>query len=100
MIFTNIFSIPFFRGKRKHFPQKSPGGGLHIWDADIGSGWPEPFTVTLDIDAAGQAVRTTYGVGREEPQSADAVRDICLRAGLKPRELRQAEGQFYLRFEK
>ena len=77
-----------------------PGGDLHIWDADIGSGWPEPFTVTLDIDAAGQAVRTTYGVGREEPQSADAVRDICLRAGLKPRELRQAEGQFYLRFEK
>ena len=77
-----------------------PGGGLHIWDADIGSGWPEPFTVMLDIDAAGQAVRTTYGVGREEPQSAAAVRDICLRAGLKPRELRQAEGQFYLRFEK
>ncbi|MCR5811793.1 MAG: class I SAM-dependent methyltransferase [Lachnospiraceae bacterium] len=31
-----------------------PGGELHIWDCEVASAYPEPFTVELDIDANGE----------------------------------------------
>lgn len=47
-----------------------PNGTLDIWDADIPSACPDPFLITLDIDAAGKPIHTTYGIQKQGTQSA------------------------------
>ena len=60
-----------------------PGGQLHIWDVPMETA--SPFLVDLEIDLAGQLIRTTYGVGKADAQQ-DAAWFLALgeQSGLQP----------------
>ena len=77
-----------------------PGGQLHIWDAAIASAWPEPFCIDLAIDAAGQSIQTTYGVGKLGSQSAGSLEALCLASGLIRQECTVQNECFHLIFLK
>lgn len=76
------------------------GGRLHIWDADIISAFPQPFLIDLCIDAAGQRICTTYGVGKRDAQSAESLSAFCLENGLQLLEHEAFDGCFHLVWEK
>lgn len=74
-----------------------PRGSLQIWDAAIASAYPDPFLAELDIDAAGERVRTTYGVVKERAaQDRDRIRRLCEEAGFTLTSESEEEGHFYL----
>ena len=75
-----------------------PGGTLHIWDAAFPAPYPEPFLAELDIDAAGTPLRTTYGVIKQDGQSADSIAALAEDAGLVPAGREEREGHFRMRF--
>ncbi len=77
-----------------------PNGTLDIWDADIPLTYPEPFLITLDIDAAGKPIHTTYGIQKQGAQSAAGITAMCKNAGLHLRETARREGLFHLSFQK
>lgn len=78
-----------------------PGGELHIWDCEVASAYPEPFTVELDIDANGQPIHTTYGILEKDcVQTADGLIKACEAAGLRLCGTEQSGTQFHLRFQK
>ena len=77
-----------------------PNGTLNIWDADIPSACPEPFLITLDIDAAGKPVHTTYGIVKKSAQSAAGITAMCKAAGMRKCKTARREGLFYLCFQK
>ncbi|MBD5133631.1 MAG: class I SAM-dependent methyltransferase [Clostridiales bacterium] len=78
-----------------------PGGSLHIWDAEVESAFPDPFLIELDIDAAGTAVHTTYGVVKESAsQDAGHFIRLCQSTRLKLADRQEHNGWFYLRFTK
>lgn len=77
------------------------GGQLHIWDAVIRSAYPSPFLIDLDIDAAGTAIHTTYGVVREDAaQDSRYFTGLCCAAGLIPEGQKEDGGIFHLCFIK
>ena len=78
-----------------------PGGTLHVWDCEVRSAYPEPFTVDLDVDADGEQIHATYGVmERDCVQSAERLIALCGKTKLllEGKEIR--EGSFFLRFRK
>lgn len=77
-----------------------PHGHLHIWDAEIESAYPVPFCIDLCVDAAGQSLHTTYGIGKLDVQSAESLRLFCLESGLVPLRQETMGDCFYLIFEK
>ncbi|MCI6377337.1 MAG: class I SAM-dependent methyltransferase [Clostridiales bacterium] len=77
-----------------------PNGTLHIWDADVFSAYPQPFLITLDIDAAGKPIHTTYGIGKRDAQTAASLTAMCEAAGMRKLKTAQWEGAFYLAFQK
>lgn len=78
-----------------------PGGSLHIWEGKIRSAFPDPFLIELDIDAAGTAIHTTYGVVKEDAfQDAGHFLRLCQGARLKLADQQEHDGWFYLRFVK
>lgn len=77
------------------------GGIFHVWDGEIFSAYPEPYLAELDIDAAGEAIRTTYGIIKENAaQDADWVTEVCVRAGFTPVQRVEEAGHFRLAFQK
>ena len=77
------------------------GGSLHIWDGNIISAFPAPFLIELDIDAAGTAVHTTYGIVKEDAaQNADHFLRLCQGTQLKLADRQEHDGWFYLRMTK
>lgn len=78
-----------------------PGGSLHIWDSEVSSAFPAPFLMELDIDAAGVAVHTTYGIVKERAaQDAGYFLPLGQAAQLKLMDRQEHDGWFYLRFVK
>ena len=78
-----------------------PGGDLHIWDAEISSAYPEPFTVDLDIQLPTEKVHTTYGIISDiKNQTAATIKEICMDLGLQSERTQTEDGQFYLVFRK
>lgn len=78
-----------------------PGGCFHIWDAEITSAFPDPFLIDLDIDAAGTAIHTTYGIVKENAsQDSGRFLRLCQAAGLTPAVRQDHDGWFYLRLLK
>lgn len=77
------------------------GGSLHIWDAEITSAFPEPFLIDVDIDAAGTAIHTTYGIVKENAaQESGHFLRLCQAVGLSPAVRQDHDGWFYLRLLK
>ena len=76
-----------------------PGGQLHIWDAVIeGEGL---FVAELDIDLAGDMLRTGYGVQKPDPAQDEAHFLVLAKAaGFLQKSKAQSEGQLCLRLEK
>lgn len=64
---------------REVFRVLRPGGRFLIWDASFERA--DPFLINLAIDAAGQQLQTTYGVGREDSQDAQHFIAVLERAG-------------------
>lgn len=78
-----------------------PGGSLHIWDGEIRNAFPDPYLMELDINAAGAAIHTTYGILKENAfQNAEHFIRICRAAYLKLAERQEHDGWFYLHFSK
>ena len=76
-------------------------GELHVWDCEVASAYPEPFTVELDIDANGEPIHTTYGILEKDcVQTADGLIATCETAGLRLCGTERSGIQFYLRFRK
>lgn len=78
----------------------APGGILYIWDADIFSAYPEPFCTELTICLPDQRIHTTYGVIKEDIQTAEAIKNMCTSAGLSLIAEQSSAGHFYLCFKK
>lgn len=78
-----------------------PGGSLHIWDAEISSAYPEPFTVDLDIQMPREKIHTTYGIISDiKNQTASTIAAICMEFGLQLEYTHAGDGQIYLVFRK
>lgn len=78
-----------------------PGGSFHVWDAEIASAFPDPFLIDVEIDAAGTAIHTTYGIVKENAaQDSGYFLRICQAAGLTPVVRQDHDGWFYLQFLK
>ena len=78
-----------------------PGGEFYIWDCEVASAYPEPFTVELDIDANGVPIHTTYGILEKGcVQTAEGLIETCAKAGLRLCDVDRNGTQFYLRFRK
>ncbi len=76
-----------------------PGGHLHIWDAEISSAYPEPFTVDLDIQLPMEKIHTTYGIISDiKNQTASTIKEICMDLGLQIESTYTEGGNFYLVF--
>ena len=76
------------------------GGTVCIWDCDIGSAYPEPFTVELDIRFGEKKIQTSYGIVKMDLQNSDSVIRLLEHAGLKIRTLNKEDGQFYIQCRK
>ena len=75
----------------------APNGTLSIWDCDIGSAYPDPFIVDLDIRSGDKTIRTSYGIVKKDAQSSRSVLRILEDAGLSIVFLKEEDGQFYIR---
>ena len=73
------------------------GGFISVWDCDIGSAYPEPFLVDLDINAAGNMIRTTYGIVKKDTQSSGSIIHLLEQEGLRIDSLQEEGGQFRIR---
>lgn len=76
------------------------GGEIHIWDCDIGSAYPEPFSVDLEIILPNKFISTTYGVGKLDAQSCASISKLCADTGLTFITQNVANDYFYLVFQK
>lgn len=78
-----------------------PGGLFSIWDARIVSADPQPFVAELDVLAGGRKIHVTYGVRkRDAAQDAGYFVRLCEACGLCLTAHEEADGHFYLRFQK
>ena len=76
------------------------GGGLHIWDCDIPTAWPEPFCVDVEVALPEEHISVTYGVGKLSAQDRCSIRAMCRDAGLILVSERPAGDGFCLCFRK
>ena len=76
------------------------GGSFHIWDTAISSAYPKPFNVSLEIEAGGNIIRTTYGIVKKDTQNMNLFIAMCEEAGMALSEKSSCNSQFYLRFRK
>lgn len=77
-----------------------PGGRLCIWDCAFDRAYPEPFSVNLTIDLAGELLRTTYGICKLDGQFMEQIAGFCVANGLRPLLAEENGAHFYLEFEK
>ena len=78
-----------------------PGGALHIWDSEVASAYPEPFTVELNIDANGVPIHTTYGILEQDcTQTAEGLIALCAHNNLQLTQEERTGNGFYLQFRK
>ena len=76
------------------------GGTMHIWDCDIGSAFPDPFVVDLDIRSGDKRIRTSYGIVKADAQSSDSVIRLLEQAGLGIIFLKENNEQFHIQCRK
>ncbi len=75
-------------------------GQIHIWDCDILSAYPDPFSVDIEINLPNKrTIKTTYGIGKLGMQNKDSIQKMCTDAGLSL-SFQYYEGYFYLKLEK
>lgn len=73
------------------------GGSLCIWDTETADGEP-PYLAELDVDAAGQTIRVTYGVIKDDAgQTMERTVCLCEEAGLHVVQAERMEKQFFVR---
>ena len=72
------------------------GGTLRIWDAEFEAAYPEPFTVDLTVEIDGRTVQTTYGIVKNEAQSALTVCQMAEKRRFTQIGLHRQQGQFFL----
>lgn len=75
-----------------------PGGRFLVWDTAFERA--NPFLIDLDIDAAGQRIRTTYGICRDDRQDAAHFRHVLEHAGFVPEQFFENDGVFFMRWKK
>ena len=73
-----------------------PGGVVSLWDCDIASAYPEPFTVDLDIRYGSESLQTCYGILKQDPQSSESVLQLLEAAGLRVDFVHREDGQFHI----
>ena len=76
------------------------GGIFHIWDAVIPNAYPVPFDVSLEVDANGDILHTTYGIVKSDTQNMELFIEMCRETGLVLSEKSSCNSQFYLQFFK
>ena len=73
------------------------GGSLCIWDTETADGEP-PYLAELDVDAAGQTIRVSYGVIKDDAgQTMERTVRLCEEAGLHVVQAERMEKQFFVR---
>ncbi len=78
-----------------------PGGALHVWDCEVRSAYPEPFTVELDVDAGGELLHTTYGIMEQDcVQTAEGLIALCEQENLRLTQKQRTDNGFFLQFRK
>ena len=75
-------------------------GTLHIWDCDISSAYPEPFSIDLQIQLPDACISTTYGIVKRDSQNREMILQMCQEAGLRLVTEQQTASCFYLCFRK
>jgi len=73
---------------------------ISIWDCDIDAVYPEPFMVDLDIRVGDHAIRTTYGVVKEDTQSSGSISRIVEYAGWSIVVLQEEGERFHIQCRK
>lgn len=71
-----------------------------IWDSDIQSAYPDPFSVDLDICSGQIAVHTSYGIVKDESQDSVTILRFLKQANLSVESLQEANGHFYIQCRK
>lgn len=71
-------------------------GSIHIWDCEIESAYPVPFTVDLSIRLPHETINTTYGIVKKDTQSKEIVVSLCEKAGLTITKEELNGGSFHL----
>lgn len=103
---TAFYSLMYMTGEEQEkaikeaFRVLKHGGTFHIWDTVISHAYPDPFTVSLNIDAGGTPIHTTYGIVKTDTQDMELFISICQEAGMTLMQKTIGNGQFYLRFSK
>ena len=78
-----------------------PSGELRIWDCEVRSAFPKPFTVELDIDAGGEPIHTSYGIMEQDcVQTAEGLIAHCEQENLRLTQMQRTENGFFLQFRK
>lgn len=101
---TAFYSLMYMTGEEQRkainemFRVLKYGGTLHIWDTIIRCAYPEPFIVSLDIDANGTSIHTTYGIVKTDLQDMELFINMCQEAGMTLVRKTMDKEQFYLQF--
>lgn len=85
---------------REAFRVLKPNGEVHIWDCDIACAYPEPFVVDVEVQLPDRRIKTNYGVGKMDAQSADSIHSICKSAGFVVETTELDAPHFYIRCRK
>lgn len=73
------------------------GGRVHIWDSEFKSIASEPYISHLDIVWENEAVHTSYGIIKDENQSAEDILGFLKSSGLSLESFLMTENHFFIR---
>ena len=99
---TFFFSLMFMGEKEQRKAVREAarvlkeGGGVHIWDCDIASAYPEPFCVDVAVQLPDVSISTTYGVGKRAAPDISSITKMCEDAGLAVVTRSEEKNYFHL----
>lgn len=74
------------------------GGKLCIWDVEIPSAYPEPFSVDLDIEFGDESIHAGLGIVKLGSQSLESVQKLLEHCGFEKLHSSFEKGHFYLQY--
>lgn len=74
------------------------GGKLCIWDVEIPSAYPEPFSVDLDIEYAEETIHASLGIVKLGSQSFTSIQSLVENCGFEKLQSSFEQAHFCLQY--